>query len=90
MRRHDDRSVTADFARGPRQGGAVIPRGKRDETLRDIGGRKLPGVALLNTGPEAFNVPYAGGVQAVSGVVSGGTDGFFNSGSITVTPAGVG
>jgi hypothetical protein len=50
----------------------------------------MPGVALLNTGPEAFNVPYAGGVQAVSGVVSGGTDGFFNSGSITVTPAGVG
>jgi hypothetical protein len=50
----------------------------------------MPGVALLITGPEAFNVPYAGGVQAVSGVVSDGSDGFFNSGSITVTPAGVG
>ena len=50
----------------------------------------MPGVALLNTGPEAFEVPYAGGVQAVSGVVSDGTDGFFNSGSITEAPAGVG
>jgi hypothetical protein len=50
----------------------------------------MPGTALLNTGPEAFEVPYAGGVQAVSGVVSDGTDGFFNSGSITVTPSGVG
>jgi hypothetical protein len=50
----------------------------------------MPGVALLNTGPEAFEVPYAGGVQAVSGVVSEGGDGFFNSGTITVTPAGVG
>jgi hypothetical protein len=50
----------------------------------------MPGVALLTTGPEAFNLPYTGGVQAVSGVVSDGTDGFFNSGAITVTPAGVG
>jgi hypothetical protein len=50
----------------------------------------MPGVALLTTGPEAFNVPYAGGVQAISGTVSDGGDGFFNSGVLTVTPAGVG
>lgn len=50
----------------------------------------MPGVALLNTGPGAFVVPYAGGAQPLSGVVSDGGDGFFNSGSITVTPAGVG
>lgn len=50
----------------------------------------MPGVALLTTGPEAFHLPYGGGVQAVSGVVSDGTDGFFNSGTITVTPAGIG
>ena len=48
-----------------------------------------PGVALINTGPESFLVPYAGGTQAVSGEVSDGGDGFFNSGSITVKPAGV-
>jgi hypothetical protein len=50
----------------------------------------MVGVSLLNTAPEAFHVPYAGGVQAVSGVVADGGDGFFNTGSITVTPAGVG
>jgi hypothetical protein len=48
-----------------------------------------PGVALLNTGPGSFRVPYAGGEQAVSGVVADGGDGFFNSGSIKVTPAGI-
>ena len=47
------------------------------------------GVALINTGPESFLVPYAGGTQPVSGVVAGGGDGFFNTGSITVRPAGV-
>jgi hypothetical protein len=49
-----------------------------------------PGVALLNTGPSAFLVPYAGGSQALSGSVASGGDGFFNTGSITVRPAGVG
>jgi hypothetical protein len=49
-----------------------------------------PGVALLNTGPESFLVPYAGGKQAVSGVVQDGGDGFFNTGTITVEPAGIG
>lgn len=48
------------------------------------------GVALLNTGPESFLVPYAGGSQAVSGVVQDGGDGFFNTGTITVKPAGIG
>jgi hypothetical protein len=49
-----------------------------------------PGVALLTTGPESFYVPYGGGTQTVSGIVSDGGDGFFNTGSITVTPAGIG
>ena len=48
-----------------------------------------PGPSLINTGPESFLVPYAGGTQAVSGVVADGGDGFFNSGTITVRPAGV-
>ncbi len=64
------------------------PSGPGDPDPPPIPG--MPGVALLTTGPEAFNLPYAGGVQAVSGEVSDGSDGFFNSGSITVTPAGVG
>jgi hypothetical protein len=49
-----------------------------------------PGVALLNTGPGSFLVPYAGGTQALSGSVASGGDGFFNTGSITVRPAGIG
>ena len=64
------------------------PSGPGDPDPPPIPGQ--PGVALLNSGPEAFSVPYAGGVQAVSGSVSQGADGFFNSGSITVTPAGIG
>lgn len=48
-----------------------------------------PGVALINTGPESFFVPYGGGTEPLSGVVADGGDGFFNTGSITVTPAGV-
>jgi hypothetical protein len=48
-----------------------------------------PGVALINTGPGSFQVPYAGGTQPLSGVVADGGDGFFNTGSITVRPAGV-
>jgi hypothetical protein len=35
-------------------------------------------------------VPYAGGKQAVSGVVEDGGYGFFNTGTVTVEPAGVG
>lgn len=48
------------------------------------------GVALINTGPETFLVPYAGGEQPVSGVVEDDGDGFFNSGKITVRRAGIG
>ena len=48
-----------------------------------------PGVALVTTGPQSFFVPYAGGTQTLTGVVEHGGDGFFNTGSITVTPAGV-
>jgi hypothetical protein len=50
----------------------------------------MPGTALLITGPESFLVPYAGGTHAVSGIVADGGDGFFDTGSITVTPAGIG
>ena len=48
-----------------------------------------PGPALLTTGPAAFEIPYAGGTQAISGGIADGGDGFFNSGTITVKPAGV-
>jgi hypothetical protein len=48
-----------------------------------------PGVALLMTGPDSFLVPYAGGTQAVSGGFSDAGDGFFNTGTIRVKPAGV-
>jgi hypothetical protein len=50
----------------------------------------MPGVSLVNAGPESFLVPYTGGTQAVSGIVASGGDGFFDTGSITVMPAGIG
>ena len=50
----------------------------------------MSGVSLLNTGPESFLVPYTGGTQPVSGIVADGGDGFFDTGSITVMPAGIG
>lgn len=50
----------------------------------------IGGTALVNTGPESFLVPYAGGIQAISGVVEDGGDGFFNTGTITVKPGGIG
>ena len=42
-------------------------------------------------GDRAHDVhdPYAGGTQPITGEVSDGGDGFFNTGTITVTPAGV-
>lgn len=49
-----------------------------------------PGSALLNTGPESFFVPFGGGTQPLSGVVADGGDGFFNAGSLTVKPGGIG
>jgi hypothetical protein len=64
------------------------PAGPGDGDPAPIPG--MPGVALLTTGPEAFYVPYAGGVEAVSGRVVDGGDGFIDTGSITVTPAGIG
>jgi len=47
-----------------------------------------PGTALLTTGPTSFRVPYAGGSQALSGNLGAG-DGWVNTGTITVKPAGV-
>jgi len=37
----------------------------------------------------SFTVPYAGGTQAITGGLSDGGDGFFNTGSMTVKPSGV-
>ena len=48
-----------------------------------------PGPSLLTTGPLSFTLPYAGGVQAISGIVADGGDGFFNTGTITVKPSGI-
>jgi hypothetical protein len=48
-----------------------------------------PGPALLAVEPATFTVPYTGGTQPISGGVVDGADGFRNSGTITVTPAGV-
>jgi hypothetical protein len=48
-----------------------------------------PGPALINTGPESFPLPYAGGTMPISGVVQDGGDGFFNDGTITVKPIGI-
>ena len=64
------------------------PGGPDDPDPPPIPGQ--PGPSLINTGPESFLVPYAGGQQAVTGVVEDGGDGFFNTGKITVTRAGVG
>jgi hypothetical protein len=79
---------TRDGNEGPTASVDCRPDGPGEPDPPPIPG--MPGVALLNTGPEAFNVPYTGGVRAVSGIVSDGSDGFFNTGSITVTPAGIG
>ncbi|HEY5275204.1 MAG TPA: hypothetical protein VIK38_01490, partial [Coriobacteriia bacterium] len=49
----------------------------------------IPITSLLNTGPASFLVPYAGGTQALSGVVADGGDGFVNTGTMTITPKGV-
>jgi hypothetical protein len=46
------------------------------------------GTALLTTAPTSFRVPHAGGSQALSGSLGGG-DGWVNTGTITVKPAGV-
>ncbi|MCW3016615.1 MAG: hypothetical protein JWO02_3707 [Solirubrobacterales bacterium] len=47
------------------------------------------GTALLTTGPQSFPLPYAGATTPISGVIQDGGDGFFNTGTITVRPAGV-
>jgi hypothetical protein len=48
-----------------------------------------PGPSLLLTGPETFPVPIPGGSQPLSGIVSDGADGFFDSGTMTVKPIGI-
>jgi hypothetical protein len=87
-----DGQLQVTWTRDPNDGTTASvdcrPSGPGDPDPPPIPG--MPGTALLATGPEAFNVPYAGGVQALSGIVADGGDGFFDTGSITVMPAGIG
>lgn len=48
-----------------------------------------PGTSVLTTGPTSFRLPHAGGSQALAGLLGSGADGWENSGTITVKPAGV-
>lgn len=50
----------------------------------------LPGPALLGSGPMTFTVPYAGAATPIGGGVSDQGDGWFNTGTLTVRPLGVG
>jgi hypothetical protein len=63
------------------------PSGPGDPDPPPIPGQ--PGTALLATGPTSFTLPYTGGTQPIAGEVVDRSDGFRNSGTITVTPAGV-
>lgn len=64
------------------------PTSKDDPDPPPVPGQ--PGTSLLNTGPTTFTVPFAGATRTISGGIQDGGDGFFDSGSIKVTPAGVG
>jgi hypothetical protein len=48
-----------------------------------------PGPSLVAIDPVSFPLPYAGGTTALSGGVQDGGDGFFNTGTIKVRPAGI-
>jgi hypothetical protein len=63
------------------------PSGPDDPDPPPIPGQ--PGTALVNTGPDTFALPYAGAILPISGIVQDGGDGFFNTGTIAVTPAGI-
>ena len=63
------------------------PGGPDDPDPPPIPGQ--PGTALVNAGPESFTLPYTGGAVPISGVVQDGGDGFFNQGTIKVTPIGI-
>jgi hypothetical protein len=64
-----------------------VPSGPGDPDPPPVPG--MPVAALVTTGPITFTVPAAGGTQPLSGEVSAGGDGFYDSGTITVKPAGV-
>jgi len=64
-----------------------VPSGPGEPDPPPIPG--MPIVSLLNTGPLTFTVPPEGGTQALSGEVVSDGDGFRDSGTITVKPAGV-
>ncbi len=63
------------------------PSGPGDPDPPPIPGQA--GTALLNTGPETFALPYSGGALPITGIVEEDGDGFFNSGTIKVEPAGI-
>ena len=48
-----------------------------------------PGESILNTGPTAFDLPPGGGTQTLSGGFEALGQGWFNNGTLTVTPKGV-
>lgn len=50
----------------------------------------LPGPALLGSGPTTFTIPYAGAATPVGGGISDQGDGWFNTGTLTIRPKGVG
>lgn len=64
-----------------------VPSGPGEPDPPPIPG--MPVAGLLTTGPLTFTVPAAGGTQALSGEVTSDGDGFRDTGTITVKPAGV-
>lgn len=60
------------------------PSGPKDPDPPPIPGQ--PGTALITTGPTTFTLPFAGGTQPITGEISDGGDGFFNTGTIVVKP----
>ncbi|MCU0258083.1 MAG: hypothetical protein MUF56_03580, partial [Solirubrobacteraceae bacterium] len=49
-----------------------------------IAGQAAVGLVGISEGP--FRLPLGGGSQALSGGVTTGSDGFFNTGTLTLTP----
>jgi hypothetical protein len=49
----------------------------------------LPGVEINQLGPASFNLPAEGGTQQLSGGVGSAAGGFFNTGTLKITPGDV-
>ena len=63
------------------------PSGPGDPDPPPIPGQA--GTSLLLVEPTTFTLPYTGGTQPIGGELTDGGDGFRNSGTITITPAGI-